>query len=178
MFCLFLQTTPPWPPEPEASSMPRSTPRLQLDWTSRARIRRTPPSSPSTSSDPLPPLLRHDRAPPLVDQIERESSIACSSAPLGPPLQGAKAQLLGAQCEQPQPLQMRPGSCFFSSLQFCPIIQRITVLQKSPSCSCINNSRIVHHIKIIYICKMLIFSSSFIICYSHPCLKCLTCCLH
>ena len=34
-----------------------------------------------------------------------------------------------------------------------------------------NNSQMVHRIKMILICKLLSFSSSFIICNSHPCLK-------
>nr|XP_040253490.2 uncharacterized protein LOC109772118 [Aegilops tauschii subsp. strangulata] len=90
---------------------------------------------------------------------------------VGPPLRFPFG--LFAQCEQPSPVlldqQVLAHVMFFSGSAKLDIIQEFTVLQKSPSCSCINNSRVVHHIKTIYICKMLINLCSLIICHFHPC---------
>ena len=72
-----------------------------------------------------------------------------------------------AQCVALGPLLFFLACCEFH------IIQRVRFCRKPLIHHAYNNFTAVHRIKIIYICKMSRISSSFIICCSHPCLKCL-----
>ena len=71
-----------------------------------------------------------------------------------------------------------PARSNFFLLWTIYLISRETAcLQQNPPCSCFNNSTTMHRIKMILTCKMLRNLCSLIIGHSHPCLKCLKCCL-
>ena len=66
---------------------------------------------------------------------------------------------------------------FSTIFPYCVFFQKLHIYRLTLHLHALNNSTIVHQIKIIYICKMLRMSSSLIFCHSRPCLKCLKCCL-
>ena len=144
------------PPSPA----PPSLPRRRTPATSRAGA---PLVLLGNEHAPAPLLRTRGPTPPAPALTEHSPVRLCFQSGLNPWVSSPRAPLL---CWASQ---IRPVVIFFCCCEFVQLSRKLQIYRLHPHVHAFNNSTTVHRIKMIYICKMLRISSSFIICYFHPC---------